>query len=388
MRISLIIAFLLFVGKYYSGEKIRVGLYYVSTVKTVEISSDLGEYVLYGDSTILDTLKNDFDIQVYTYGDKVKAKVDGSTIGEFGKIVLKHLKDSSGFKIRSLTHNSKYRYYWEDVEVSMGKGKLKIVNIVDLENYLPGVVESESGSGEGLEYYKIQATISRTYALKHANRHLEEGFQLCDHTHCQVYRKRSKKNPLIPEAVKQTEGMVIVDSDINLITSAFYSNCGGQTNNSEDVWSKALPYLRSVKDPFCKGEPHYYWKKTISKDRWLKYVKSKMPSYFKSRGEYTDTFNLEFSQSKRRVYYANPGFSIPLKDIRSDFKLRSTYFSIKDEGDKILLKGRGFGHGVGVCQEGAMRMAELGFSHLEILKFYYSDIHLIHLDDLEFFRMD
>ncbi len=369
-------------------QNIRVGLYYVSTVKSAEVVYDTGRYLLVGDSVVYDTLDVGFKFTTYTYGDQIKAKVDGKEIGVFDTVKLIGLDSLNGFKIRSLTHNSKYRYYWQDLEFSKGDDKLKIVNVVDIEAYLPGVIESESGTGEGIEYYKIQATISRTYAHSHTHRHKEEGFHVCDHTHCQVYRKRSRKNPAIPAAVKATTGLVIVDSDINLITASFFSNCGGQTCNSEDVWSGRLDYLRSVKDPFCREMPHYYWKKIVSRDRWLRYVENKMPAYYKANHTFSDTFDISFKQGKRRVYYSNAGYSIPLKDIRADFELRSTFFSITEDGNDVVFKGRGFGHGVGLCQEGAMRMADLGYSYLEILKFYYSGIHVIHLEDMDFFRLE
>ena len=99
-------------------------------------------------------------------------------------------------------------------------------------------------------------------------------------------------------------------------------------------------------------------------------------------------FKVDYDQGKRRLYYSNPGFSVPLTEIRTDFNLRSTFFSISQKEANIVVRGRGFGHGVGLCQEGAMKMADLGYSYLEILKFYYSGIHLIHLDDLDFFKME
>ena len=117
-------------------------------------------------------------------------------------------------------------------------------------------------------------------------------------------------------------------------------------------------------------------------------MRNKTPDYFKLNGSFDENFDVEFDQGKRRVYYSNPGFTVPLTAIRSDFKLRSTFFTITESGDNIVFRGRGFGHGVGLCQEGAMKMADLGYSYLEILKFYYTGIHLIHVDDMEFFKMD
>jgi stage II sporulation protein D len=388
MRWIIFIAVILIGVEGYSQKIIRVGLYYVSTVRTAQVTFDQGVYLLKGDTSILDTLKSEFQLTTSVHGKQVKAKLNGSDLGYFDTIKLVQIGTRAGFKIRSLTHDSKNRPYWGDLEFSIGEGKLKMVNTIELEEYLPGVVESESGSRQGVEYYKIQATISRTYAHSHSLRHLEEGFNVCDHTHCQVYRKKSMRNPDIPKAVKESAGMVLVDSDINLITASFFSNCGGQTCNSEDVWSSRLDYLRSIKDPFCKSMPHHYWKKEISKDKWIQYVKGKMPSYFKNNNTFDENFKIDYRQGKRRIYYSNAGFSIQLKDVRADFKLRSTFFSITEENGKLLFKGKGFGHGVGLCQEGAMKMSNLGYSYLEILKFYYSGIHLIHLDDLEFFRME
>ncbi|MFN2429187.1 MAG: hypothetical protein ABR574_04145, partial [Cryomorphaceae bacterium] len=81
--------------------------------------------------------------------------------------------------------------------------------------------------------------------------------------------------------------------------------------------------------------------------------------------------------------------NIPLKDIRKDWKLNSTYFSIAPLGrDSLHFTGRGFGHGTGLSQEGAMRMAELGFSYTDILHFYYNDVHVIDLKAINFFRAE
>ena len=79
---------------------------------------------------------------------------------------------------------------------------------------------------------------------------------------------------------------------------------------------------------------------------------------------------------------------IPLKTIRADFKLKSTFFSIKQKGDMVLLNGRGYGHGVGVCQEGAMQMAKLKYSYKDILNFYYKDVYLVNLTALSYFKQE
>ena len=77
---------------------------------------------------------------------------------------------------------------------------------------------------------------------------------------------------------------------------------------------------------------------------------------------------------------------MPLKNVRTDFQLKSTYFSLQTVGDTLVFSGRGFGHGIGMCQEGAMRMAKAGYNYKEVLDFYYKNVHLIDLKDLNFFR--
>ena len=78
-----------------------------------------------------------------------------------------------------------------------------------------------------------------------------------------------------------------------------------------------------------------------------------------------------FDQVQRKAFFIHPSLGIPLRDLRKKFKLKSIYFSSHLDGDYIILEGRGFGHGVGLCQEGAMQMAKDGYSHSQIARFYF-----------------
>ena len=367
-------------------KKLDVNIFYSSTVKHLLVSNDIGTYILIKDGKSADTLPSLFNLKILRVGSQITINQDGKDLGTFSKIELKKLNLDHSVKLKSLTHNSKTRKYWGDFTIKSNGKKLVIINTVDIAQYIEGVVESESGGGQGIEYYKIQATISRTYALNHLDRHAKEGFDLCDHVHCQVYHSRSLRNELIPQAVSETKNMVIVDSDIDLITASFYSNCGGQTANSEDVWVSKVSYLRSVKDPFCTDKHNATWSKTLNKKDFISYIKRKNASSL--RHNPTDSMNFDFSQGKRRIYYSGEGYRVMLKKMRKDWKLKSTYFSVTEKEDKIILNGKGFGHGVGLCQEGAMKMADLGYSFLEILRFYYTGVHLIDLESIEFYRSE
>ncbi|MFP5470565.1 MAG: SpoIID/LytB domain-containing protein [Bacteroidia bacterium] len=384
-RAFTVFVFVIFTSFAFSQQELKISLYHGLSVKHAQINNDLGEYILLKDDQV-DTLVNPFSIKVLKNGYKVSLNLNGEAIGDYKTVSIKRLNYDSGFKIKSLTHSSKERKYWGDLVITSNGKYLNIINQVLLPQYIEGVVESESGSGQSIEYYKIQATISRTYALSHFTRHQSEGFNLCDQVHCQVYHHRSLYNEFIPQAVVETKNMVLVDADINLITAAFHSNCGGQTVNSEDVWTQQLSYLRSVKDPFCTDQSQATWTKEIDKEKFIAYIKTKnAPSL---RENILDSTSFNFFQDVRKIYYSGDGYRVPLRKMRDDWTFKSTFFSTEEIDGKIIVNGKGFGHGVGLCQEGAMKMAQLGYSFLEILRFYYTDVHLIDLEYINFYRAE
>ena len=95
-----------------------------------------------------------------------------------------------------------------------------------------------------------------------------------------------------------------------------------------------------------------------------------------------------FKQEIRHKYLVDWVYQIPLKEIRTDWKLKSTYFSISEKEDVLTFNGKGFGHGVGLSQEGAMKMIDLGYDFLDVLRFYYTDVHLINLSMRDFYLID
>jgi stage II sporulation protein D len=261
-----------------------------------------------------------------------------------------------------------------------------LINKVEIEKYIGGVVESESGTRTSLEYYKLQSILCRTYLLAHITRHTPEGFQVCDDVHCQAYLSRTTDAD-VKKGVAETKGLVVVDNDLNLITAAFHSNCGGQTVASQDVWAMSTSYLKSVKDTFCLHQTHAHWKRNIPLEDWRAYLQLKHKYPVDDSLKLNDATS--FSQPNgRSVYFTDNELKIPLKTIRADFQLKSTYFSIDQQGESIYFNGRGYGHGVGLCQEGAMHMADLKKSYKEILNFYYQNVHLVDLSALSYFRQE
>ncbi len=324
-------------------------------------------------------------IRASSNGEKVRVKVDEEDLEYYGIVYIKSSRNESHYKIKALTPEaSKERKYFGGVKCFMHKGVFTVVSLVTMHHYLIGVIESESGNHQGKEYYKVQAIISRTYALKNIDKMAAEGFMLNDMVTCQVYLGKMYRNPKMEEAVLETKNLVIVDDNCDYITAAFYSNSGGQTANVEDVWNKPLPYLRSIKDPFSVGKPSYTWTKTISYHEFVNYL-DRRHSYPVSDSVALQQA-LNFKQNTRGKYFVNWNYHILLTDMRTDLRLKSTYFSVEYDGKDVILKGKGFGHGVGLSQEGAMNMCDVGYSYSDVIHFYYTGIYIIDRTQLEFYK--
>ena len=195
-------------------------------------------------------------------------------LGRFDSLIIKASGILNAFSIKPEPAVAKgsERIYNDNLIVRIRKAQLQLINVIELERYLPAVVEAESGYKNGQpEFYKMQSIICRTYAIKNSRKHISEGYNLCDREHCQVYKGKST-NTEIMLAVSQTASDVIVDDTHQLIDAAFHANCGGQTVNCEDVWSRSLPYLKSVSDTFCLHMTKARWEKTIAKKDLINYL--------------------------------------------------------------------------------------------------------------------
>ena len=262
-------------------------------------------------------------------------------------------------------------------------GKLYLVNEAWLDRYVEGVTEAESGKGHQIEYYKVQSLIARTYALANLQRHATNGFHLCDEVHCQAYKGKARFEPRIQEATLATKDQVLVDHNIKLITAAFHSNCGGQTLNAEHVWSRPLSYLVGRPDTFCLAMPNSQWEKRMKRSDWNHYLQKN--AIDESQAMNDSALMHSYQPTLRPHFFADSSARIRMTSVRRDLGLRSAFFVVEEQGDTIRFMGRGFGHGVGLCQEGGMRMAQLGYDCRSILHYYYKDVHIIDRRQIRFF---
>ena len=354
-------------------------------VTSLMVAPLFGEYKIYADGKLIAIDTNATNVFLLTFkNDSIQVRSFERTVGNFSNIQLVGKEYPNSFKIRSIVPNSAVSSFDDNLEITVSNQLLKVINKIDLEHYISGVVECESGSKTTPEYYRLQSILCRTYALGHIRRHEAEGFNLCNQVHCQAYFNKTN-DPEIIKAAIDTKGLVITDSDLNLITAAFHSNCGGETVNSEDVWALATTYLKSVKDTFCLRQPHARWQRKIATEDWMSYLSLKHKYPVEDSSSYSNAINFP-QQLGREIYFVDKNLKVPLKTIRSDWQLKSTYFSIEQRSDSVIFNGRGYGHGIGLCQEGAMQMTKLGYTYKDIIQFYYKDVHLVGLSVLSFFR--
>lgn len=313
----------------------------------------------------------------------IQLKLPDESLGKYKTVYVLSDDPDAHYAIKAVNPSAKERKYFGGLKCFSLAGALDLVSLVTMQHYLEGVIESESGNHQGKEYYKVQAIISRTYALKNKGKFLHEGFMLTDLVNCQVYLGKFYRNPKIEQAVRETENMVLVDDELQLISAMFYSNSGGQTTNSEHVWSKPVSYLRSVSDPFSQGKYNYHWTKTFDKTEFLQKIAKEYQYPIKDSAALAELFN--WKQDQRAKYFVDWKYHILLTDVRTDFKLKSTFFDVSLEGDKVVLNGRGFGHGVGLSQEGAMNMCDMGYSFKDVLHFYYTGVRLIDYRMMNFY---
>ena len=351
----------------------RVGVFHSKKISTITLQAEKGAYNLFGDTTLLRTVLLGEKITLKYVAGKVSWLQAGGTSKAYRKMVLVPSQNHSSLKYMPIVPSVKSRSYEDGLEITAAKGKLRLVNMVDMENYLSGVIESEGGGGKHVEYYKVQAIMSRTYALKNKNRHRKDHFQVCDGVHCQAYHNKLKHTEKIQQAVRATKGEVLVDANNNLVTSYFSANCGGQTCDASYIWNTSVPYIESFLDTFCIHTRQATWTKKIRKTSWENFLRKE---YGVTTDEVGDLL-YNFEQVQRKAFFIHPSLGVPLRDLRKKFRLKSTYFSTHLDGDFIVLEGRGFGHGVGLCQEGAMNMAKNGYSYDQIARFYFKDVRVI-----------
>ncbi len=316
-------------------------------------------------------------------------------------------------------------------------GKIIPIELLSLDDYIKAVLPKEIGSGAPIEALKAQAVASRSYTLSHFGHHKNSNYDLCDTTHCQVYGGYEVRTSATDDAVDATAGEVLLYNDVP-IEALYSASSGGYTANAEYVYGSAVPYLLSFSDPHSTGDNAVPWSfslsqadisakinnygknigKLVSIDadydknsgrvKSLNFIGSK--EKFKIKGSKIRAF-FGYGKLKSLLFsidYAgkndnsNPVYAIS-KDKTTEIDVNKSFIytekGIKESGkevcvlsasdtskltkasknitDSVTFHGKGYGHGLGMSQRGAIQMAKDDYDYKEILEFYYPNTELI-----------
>jgi len=284
-------------------------------------------------------------------------------------------------------------------------GTFRVINFVRVETYLRGVVPNElvnKLTPDEFQACMAQAIAARNFALYKMDNQDTADFDVYSDTRGQVYSGIEKYKPLADSAIKLTSGM-IVEYDGQPARCFFHSTCGGHTESVQNIWQgqPALPYLAGVSDidsatgdPYCIYSPQFYWTNTYSHYQINKMIRDNLavanPTYVDRiiRSDITDIKILDRFESYRvdslriktkngNVYYVRGDRTRYLLRNNDGTLLSSSLFRIIVSKDgsgrlgKITVTGEGIGHGVGMCQWGAIGMSRLGYNYLQILSHYF-----------------
>lgn len=273
------------------------------------------------------------------------------------------------------------RRYRGALELRHKGGGLTAVNIVPVDDYLLSVVPEEMPVDWPAEAIKAQSVAARSFALASRGRHASEGYDLCTTTHCQLYTGTAAEKSASNAAIKATRGEVLTYGG-KPIEALFHTDSGGMTENSEDVWGSHVPYLRAVKDTPAKTMP---WTKTISRANLERKLAAKGHDIGKVRSLALSPLAIGRSAKDRTasgrvktmmVKGTKGTATLSGTTWRSLLGLKSTLFDAKLAKDMVTFTGYGSGHGLGISQWGAERMAAKGASYAEILHHYYTGTQL------------
>ena len=354
-----------------SVENVRIRLFSDKNIEQVMFIPSFGSYFLETEQGDKLKLSKTTKLIVKDLDGQLEIKINDTIYKKAKKINLTPSGLKSFFQIKPLNPQITERRYEDGLEITSKNKSLFIINVVKTDNYIAGVVQSETwGATTNIDFFKVQAICCRNYLMNNLEKHAGEGYNLCDGVHCQAYKTRANKKE-VTEGAYKSKGEVIVDSQGNIIETLFHSNSGGETVNAKDVWGKDVPYLVSVEDSFSVGGKHYQWEKYIKLKDWLNYFRNKGLNI---KDKEIEDALLTFSQESGRK---TDIMGISLKTIREDFDLKSTYFNVQKWGGEVKLTGKGYGHGVGMSQEGAIKMCEEGYEYWEVIEHYFKGVKVI-----------
>ncbi|HZD31365.1 MAG TPA: SpoIID/LytB domain-containing protein, partial [Candidatus Angelobacter sp.] len=263
-------------------------------------------------------------------------------------------------------------------------GRLLVTAAMPIDEYIAGVLAGETGNFKSDEALKAMAVTARTYALHFRRRHAQDGFDFCDSTHCQNLRL-AEVTPRLRKIVESTAGEVLW-YDGEPAATYYHANCGGMIEDGRYILGndeQRAPYLKQHSDTYCVRKGTNQWRSEVTLPELQRALAAEgvnMPGHLRGVGvaQRTASGRVEFLTLTGSQRMTVPGLTFRAavgRNIGWD-RLKSNWYEVQVEDNRVVFHGRGSGHGVGLCQVGAEVMGEEGRSYREILSFYYPGTRL------------
>ncbi len=295
-----------------------------------------------------------------------------------------HSLDEMPYQIENRVRQRKW--VTGELRLSVVQGQIRVVNRMAMEDYVAGILEGELGSLKlEPELLKAQIVVARSYVLSMRDaRHHGAGYEFCDRPHCQVFRgvARKEEHPELEKILVSVRGQYLAYHG-RPICAFYHHNCGGVTSAVEEVWPMpGRPYLKAVEeDPasICKVPRDSEWRVLLSRKKLTSCFRK--AGWLKPKEALTDVQILETDPSgrvKRLLIQGQRPIRVSVGRFRNVINqyfggepLKSALFTLALGQEACTVRGRGWGHGVGFCQEGAKWLAQKGLSYRKILQHYF-----------------
>ena len=322
-----------------ASETVRVGVFGLFRPAELAVQATIGSTLMVEAGPSRFTVADTRTVRLRLSGSQVECHVGGTTV-RTEKVLIRVRGPGSPFRLS--VPGKIDRLYQGELEVLSSNGTLRAIVVMNVETAVASAVAAESQPAAALEALRAQAIASRSFLLASRNRH--RGFDLCDTTHCQFLKQPPAADSPAAEAAQTTRGLLLRYRN-RIVPAMFFAACGGKTFASREVGMEPADYpFHAVACPPCLRNPNRWQRRIARADA--------EPLLISGRSELA-----RISLARKLGWNAVP----------------SNAYSARSEGETVSLQGRGTGHGVGLCQQGAAGLAGQGMNFTEILRHYFPD---------------
>ena len=261
------------------------------------------------------------------------------------------------------------KYYHGKIKIQKLPHGFRYINLVTMSHYVMSVIGHEMSNTWPLEALKAQAIVSRGYAIAKMMEATKKDYDMDTTTKYQVYGGIPSHKDRLEKATQSTQGKLLV-YDSELAKVFFHSSCGGRLEAAHELWKTKIAYLDVKKSIFCQGSPHYRWRIHVPTSKIARLVGFKNIQKIKvSMRTASGRAKEILIKSKNKEIKLSP---VTLRKFMGFAMLKSYFFDLRFRGRTIEVSGRGYGHGVGMCQWGVRLMVEKkNMKHLKILRHFF-----------------